>query len=232
MIVLAGVLLASLLGSVHCGAMCSAFACLANSGGQRGAFYHAGRLVAYALLGTVAGLVGVGLDRAGLMASVQRTAALVTSIALVGWGLVQLRQALRARRTVSASPWAGTLARLLHRTAAWDPRARASAIGLTTGLLPCAWLWAFVATAMGTGSPVRGALVMVVFWAGTVPMLVAVAAGARRWGPAARVRWPVASASLVVALGLGELATHLLMPAMQISSSGSAASMTAHHGAP
>jgi len=231
-IVLAGVLLASLLGSVHCGAMCSAFACLANGGGGRGAFYHGGRLAAYLLLGTAAGLIGVGLDRAGLIASVQRTAALVTSVALIGWGLVQLRQALRARRTVSASPWAGTLARLLHRTSAWDPRARATAIGLTTGLLPCGWLWAFVATAMGTGSPARGALVMLVFWAGTVPMLAAVAAGARRWGPVARVRWPLASASLVVALGLGELATHLLMPPMSFSTSGSPASAHAHRLVP
>lgn len=214
MIVLAGVLLASLLGSVHCAAMCSAFACLANGGGRRGAFYHGGRLVAYLLLGTLAGLVGVGLDRAGLVASMQRTAALVTSLALIGWGLVQLRQALRATRAISASPWAGTLARLLHRTSLWDPRARATAIGLTTGLLPCGWLWAFVATAMGTGSPARGALVMLVFWAGTVPMLVAVAAGARRWGPVARVRWPLASASLVVTLGFGQLATHLFMPPM------------------
>jgi len=231
-IVLAGVLLASLLGSVHCAAMCSAFACLANGGGRRGAFYHGGRLVAYVSLGAAAGVVGVGLDRAGLIANVQRTAALVTSVALVGWGLVQLRQALRARRTVSASPWAGTLARLLHRTDAWDPRARATAIGLTTGLLPCGWLWAFVATAMGTGSPARGALVMLVFWAGTVPMLVAVAAGARRWGPVARVRWPLASASLVVALGLGELATHLLMPPMSMGISGSPASAHAHRMAP
>lgn len=232
MIVLAGVLLASLLGSVHCAAMCSAFACLANGGGRRGAFYHGGRLVAYVLLGTAAGLVGVGLDRAGLIASVQRTAALVTSVALVCWGLVQLRQALRARRTVSASPWAGTLARLLHRTSAWDARTRAAAIGLTTGLLPCGWLWAFVATAMGTGSPARGALVMFVFWAGTVPMLAAVAAGARRWGPIARVRWPLASASLVVALGLGELATHLLLPPMPHRTSGSAAATHSHQMAP
>ena len=232
MIILAGVLLASLMGSVHCAAMCSAFACLANGSGRHGAFYHGGRLVAYVLLGTAAGIVGIGLDHAGLIASVQRTAALVTSVALVCWGLVQLRQALRARRTVSASPWAGTLARLLHRTSAWDPRARASAIGLTTGLLPCGWLWAFVATAMGTGSPAHGALVMFVFWAGTVPMLAAVAAGARRWGPVAQVRWPLASASLVVALGLGELATHLLMPPMSNDASVSQTSTHTHRMAP
>jgi sulfite exporter TauE/SafE len=212
---LAGVLIASLLGSVHCGAMCSAFACLANAGARRGAWYHGGRLTAYLILGAFAGLLGAGLDRAGLIANVQRTAALVTSVALVVWGLVQLRAALRARRFAGASEWGGVLARLVARTNLWDPRARATAIGLTTGLLPCGWLWAFIATAMGTGTPLRAMAVMTVFWAGTVPMLVAVAAGARRFGPMARVRWPIASASLVVMLGLGELASHLMMPTMR-----------------
>ena len=160
MTLLAGVLLASLLGSVHCGAMCSAFACLANGGAQRGVWYHGGRLLAYVTLGVAAGVVGAGLDRAGLIANVQRTAALVTSVALIAWGLLQLRLAMRARRFAGASQWGGTLARLVSRTAAWDPRARAAAIGLTTALLPCGWLWAFIATAMGTGAPWRAAAVM------------------------------------------------------------------------
>ena len=215
MTLLAGVLIASLLGSVHCGAMCSAFACLANGGTQRGAWYHGGRLVAYIVLGAAAGLVGAGLDTAGLIANVQRTAALVTSVALVVWGLAQLRRALRTRRFSGATQWGGVLARLVERTSKWDPRFRAATIGLTTALLPCGWLWAFVATAMGTGAPLRGMAVMTVFWAGTVPMLVVVTAGAKRWGPIARVRWPIASASLVLLLGLGELASHMLMPVMR-----------------
>ena len=230
MTLLAGVLLASLLGSVHCGAMCSAFACLANGGARRGAWYHGGRLLAYVTLGVLAGIIGTGLDRAGLMANVQRTAALVTSVALIAWGLVQLRAAMQAQRFASASQWGGTLARLVARTAAWDPRLRAAAIGLTTALLPCGWLWAFVATAMGTGSPLRAAAVMSVFWLGTVPMLVAVASGVRRWGPITRVRWPLASASLVVMLGLGELTAHLLMPPMPAVSAPS--SSHSHHRAP
>ncbi len=214
MTLLLGVFIASLLGSVHCGAMCSAFACMANGNAQRGAWYHGGRLLAYVTLGVIAGALGAELDRAGLIANVQHTAALVTSVALVGWGLVQLRVAMRARSFRGASQWGGVLARIVARTNAWDPRIRAASIGLTTALLPCGWLWAFIATAMGTGSAQRAALVMLVFWAGTVPMLIAVAAGAKRWGPIARVRWPLASASLVVMLGLGELAAHLLMPAM------------------
>lgn len=214
MILLAGVLFASLLGSVHCGAMCSVFACMANGTSRRGAWYHGGRLSAYVTLGAAAGALGSALDSAGLIAHVQRSAALVAGAALVVWGAVQLRQAVRARRFGGATQWGGALGRLLSRTAAWDPRARATAIGVTTGLLPCGWLWAFIATAMGTGSPLTAMLVMAVFWIGTLPMLLTVTAGVRRFGPMATVRWPLASASLVIALGIGELAAHLFMPAM------------------
>lgn len=212
MILLAGVLLASLLGSVHCGAMCSVFACMANGTARRGAWYHGGRLGAYVVLGAAAGVLGAGLDTAGLIADVQRTAALVAGAALIVWGAVQLRTALRARRFGGAAAWGGVLGRLLSQTAEWDPRARATAIGVATGLLPCGWLWAFIATAMGTGSATKAMMVMTVFWIGTLPMLLTVTAGARRFGPMAAVRWPLASASLVIALGVGELAAHLLMP--------------------
>ncbi len=216
MTVLLGVFVASLLGSVHCGAMCSAFACMANGATRRGAWYHGGRLLAYGSLGAAAGAVGAGLNTAGLIANAQHTATLVASTGLVIWGLLQLRAAMSARQFTGASQWGGILGRQLSRTAQWDPRARAAAIGVTTGLLPCGWLWAFIATAMGTGTPLKAAMVMLVFWAGTVPVLAAAAAGARRFGPLARVRWPLASASLVLVLGLAQLASHLLMPPMRL----------------
>lgn len=228
MTLLAGVLVASLLGSVHCGAMCSAFACLANGTAKRGAWYHGGRLLAYMTLGTAAGALGASLNTAGLIANVQRTAALATSAALIVWGAVQLRAAMRTRPFAGAARWGSVLGRQLARTAEWDPRARAAAIGLTTGLLPCGWLWAFIATAMGTGAPLRGAAVMAVFWAGTVPMLAAVTAGARRFGPLASVRWPLASASLVLLLGIGQLASHLLMQPMRLDGSGTHAHEATH----
>jgi len=218
MTLLLGVLVASVLGSVHCGAMCSVFACLANGGARRGSWYHGGRLGAYVTLGAIAGTFGAGMNQLGLIASVQRTAALMTSVALIVWGALQLQAALQPMRSQPTTPiaarWGGVLARIAERSSMWDPRLRATAIGVTTGLLPCGWLWAFVATAMGTGSAVRGANVMGVFWLGTLPMLLAAVAGVRRMGPIARRRWPIASASLVVALGVGELASHLLMPPM------------------
>jgi uncharacterized protein len=229
MTLLLGVLIASLLGSVHCAAMCSAFACLANRGQQAAAWYHSGRLIGYVTLGVAAGLLGSQLDRTGRMLDVQRAAVIVTASALILWGILRLRAVTTGHRATATSAWGGVLATLIKATDRWDTRTRGAAIGLVTSLLPCGWLWAFVATAMGTGTVMRGAAVMGVFWIGTVPMLLAAAAGVRRWAPLAQVRWPIASASLVIVLGVAQLLTHVLMPSMR---GHSAVASHAIHAAP
>jgi sulfite exporter TauE/SafE len=89
---------------------------------------------------------------------------------------------------------------------------RAFLIGLVTTLLPCGWLYTFVAVAGSTGSMSGGAAVMMAFWIGTVPMLLAVAAGAARlFGPFAR-RLPAVSAVVVLVLGLLSIAGKLRAP--------------------
>ena len=82
MTLLFGVLVASLVGSVHCAAMCGAFVCLyargsiaARASGH--VAYNAGRLVSYVALGLVAGALGARVDRLGALVDVQRAAAIV-----------------------------------------------------------------------------------------------------------------------------------------------------------
>ncbi|MCU0635621.1 MAG: sulfite exporter TauE/SafE family protein, partial [Gemmatimonadaceae bacterium] len=85
MTALLALLTASLLGSVHCAAMCGGFVCLYAGVGQPGsaarhvsggahAAYNAGRLVSYTLLGLLAGTIGQGIEHAGTLAGVQRGA--------------------------------------------------------------------------------------------------------------------------------------------------------------
>jgi sulfite exporter TauE/SafE len=213
-----GVLGASLLGSLHCAAMCGGFACLYGGDAARGSAprallrghlaYHGGRLAAYATLGVAAGALGAGLDRAGEWAGVQRAAGWLAGALLVLWGLALLAQALDvrflpalARGQVpdrSARLIGGLLLRFQQQTQA----ARAGLLGLLTGLLPCGWLYAFVVSAAGTGSAWRGAAFMALFWLGTVPALVAIATGMRRASGALQRRLPVVSAVVVIAFGV------------------------------
>jgi sulfite exporter TauE/SafE len=198
----AGVVVASLAGSLHCLAMCGP---LAGVHGARLAAVHSlGRLVTYVILGALAGGLGHALDLAGELAAIQRIAIVVAGVVLVAWATVQLGVALgwwRTRASGGTAFRAGLVAIRRRR-----PAARAWLAGALVGLLPCGWLWAFVVAAAGTGSPLTGAAVMVAFWIGSLPAMIGaltVLAPALGW---LRARMPIVTALALLALGLGTLA--------------------------
>lgn len=202
--------LASLLGSAHCAAMCGGFVC-AYAGGARGRTdwtahlaYNGGRLASYLALGVVAGVAGASLGRAGAIAGVARPAALVAGSLMVCWGAAAALRAGGVR--LPAIPLTGRapalLQRALVRVADQPAAVRAGTLGALSALLPCGWLWAFAITAAGTGSVPRALLVMLVFWAGTVPALTLVGVAAQRAVGPLRSRLPLLTAMALVVLGL------------------------------
>lgn len=210
------IFVASLLGSLHCVAMCGPLIGLAGSARTlRLALLHAaGRLATYVVLGILAGVVGRGIDLAGRASDVQRAATIVAAVAIFGWAAVTIVTALRARRGapgIAPAParrgWlrGGAFQRGVVRLRTRRPGARAYLVGVLTGLLPCGWLWAFVVSAAGTGSPVRGAAVMAVFWLGTVPAMTGVLAFGGALIARLRQRMPIVTASALVVLGAGTL---------------------------
>jgi sulfite exporter TauE/SafE len=210
---IAGVLGASLIGSVHCAGMCGGLVGVyaadpvARAGWRRGlehAAYNAGRLAAYALLGASAGALGASADLAGALAGIGRIAAVAAGSCVALWGAVSLADALGiAGRRAGAPHWlrvaAGRAVRLVARR---DLVARAATLGLVTGLMPCGWLYAFVLAAAGTASPAAGAGLMLVFWAGTVPMMAGLGLGLRALAAPLRRYVPVAGAIAMIAVGL------------------------------
>jgi sulfite exporter TauE/SafE len=207
---LLAVLAASLLGSLHCAAMCGPFVLL--YAGQRpgpGAWrahaaYNLARLVSYVGLGAMAGLLGAGLDHAGeTLLGVQRAAG-------VGMGLVLVVMALRAfgvfpKRVKTGAP-TGRIARL--RLAVLKLRQRpgaatAATVGLLSTLLPCGWLWSFVVLAAASGSALAGAATMATFWAGSVPALVGLGWVVRRFSLHLGRRAPrIAAVAMLAVAGL------------------------------
>lgn len=206
--VLPAIFVSSLLGSVHCVAMCGPLVGL--HGGVRTtklALAHSvGRLTTYLTIGVLAGLVGRAVDLAGDLAVVQRAATILAGLAILVWGGYQLAIALGLRRTTSGKPAGGAFGAGLVRIQTRRPARRAWLIGVLTGLLPCGWLWAFAISAAGTGAPVDGGLVMLVFWLGTVPaMLGVLTLGGPLFGWLRR-RAPVVTSIALIVLGLGTLA--------------------------
>lgn len=50
-------------------------------------------------------------------------------------------------------------------------------LGLLTGLLPCGWLYTFVAAAIATKSAASGMICLFLFWLGSVPALTFMSSG-------------------------------------------------------
>lgn len=221
------VVLASLLGSVHCAGMCGGFVAAYSGEGLKKSApshlgYHAARLITYTTLGASAGALGSALDLAGRSVGLGRLAALLTGLSLVLLGAAKL---LRGPRLIQLRPsapsgplrWFGALLARLH---AAPPVLRAFLLGLGTTLLPCGWLYSFVAVAAGTGSVTRGAAVMAAFWLGSVPALLGLGLSLGWLGEKLRAALPKVAAVSSIALGVLTLGARVLAaPSAEPSSS-------------
>jgi hypothetical protein len=112
--------------------------------------YHLGRLTTYSLLGFAAGGGGFAIQWLGGSAGI---------FLLIGAVLLVL-QAARRLRPGFALPLSRSL--------------RGYPLGVALGFLPCGILYAALAAAAATGSPLPGAVTMLCFGLGTVPSLIAV----------------------------------------------------------
>lgn len=220
---LAGVFTASLAGSLHCAGMCGGFVAFysGSAPGRPGnrlvphLAYSLGRLTTYAVLGGVFGALGAAVDRAGGLAGVHRPAAIAAGLLMVLWGVYALLQALDVRLPRVAMPRAVMQfsARLMGSLRGRPPVARASLLGLLSTLLPCGWLYAFATLAAGTGHPLGGVLVMVSFWAGTLPLMLGFGVVLNALSAPLRRRLPAVTAVLLIVIGMLWLAGRVNAPA-------------------
>jgi sulfite exporter TauE/SafE len=177
-----GVALASLAGSAHCAAMCGGFVAAYASGereapGRRALShlaYNAGRLLTYTALGAAAGALGRALDLAGRAAGLAGVAGIVAGGLLLFWGALGLlpRPALIRLGRQPRFGFTRWVSSLFARFVKQPALLRAGLLGLSTTLLPCGWLYAFVALAAASGGALNGALVLSAFWAGSVPVML------------------------------------------------------------
>ena len=188
--------LAGVASAPHCAGMCGPVAAFACRGGERAAplRYQLGRMVGYAVLGVLAGALGVVVpDR---LSTPIAGAVLSWSLA-AGLGL----SAYRLWRTGSPAP--APLVKLGRPRGAGRPWLRRlptdpAALGVMTALLPCGSLVAAALLAAGSGSAALGAVTMLSFSLTTALGLLGVAYAARFLG-----RRPGAARGLALLLALG-----------------------------
>lgn len=225
LILASAVLTASVLGSMHCVGMCGPLAIWASGASERGSkaglllaniSYHGGRLLTYAIAGLVAGAVGRLVDLGGEAIGFQLMAARIVGAAMILLGLHRLMLLFwPAKQNVSPTPVAAAslrdqqsrwrlgnlLVRLRPMIVTLPQVPRALATGLLTALLPCGWLYLFAFFAAATGNVTDGVVVMIAFWLGTVPALVALVAGTRLLRTRFTRAVPALAAAMLVAGG-------------------------------
>jgi uncharacterized protein len=219
---LIAVLIASLVGSLHCVGMCGPLVAFAVGDSRAGktskiwlhVAYHGGRLLTYAFVGGVCGILGAAVDRGGARLGCQRAAALLAGAMMIAVGAAALFRAIGVRLPHISLP--GPILRLIlagQRAAlALGPLLRALCIGLLTAFLPCGWLYLFASYAAGTGTPLWGAMFMIAFWLGTVPALLLAGAGVQVLARVLGRRQPLVTSLAIVMLGVATLVFRMQTP--------------------
>ena len=214
---LGAVFLASVAGSLHCVGMCGGLVAFVGSGRSAALLYHSMRGLAYLGLGAAAGTLGAAVDFGGEALGWSRAAMILAGVTMLAVGFAALARARGKRMPKLPVPAAvrRLFARLHQAASVQAPQVRAALLGGLTALLPCGWLYAFVLTAAGTGSSWSGMAVMLAFWAGTVPALLAVAFGVRLFAHPLARRAPTLTAWLLVAIGITTLSGRWQVPSFE-----------------
>jgi uncharacterized protein len=177
---LLGFLTLGLLGGFgHCVGMCSPFVLFVSrryvpeGQGRAAAFgaqawYAAGRVSTYAVLGAAAGALGGVFELAGALLGFQRAASVVAGLVLVVWALAALVDLAPGRRGGGA----------LFAKVAGAVKGRVPGhpfvLGLFLGFLPCGLLYSALIAAVARGGALQGALALALFGLGTTPALLGV----------------------------------------------------------
>ncbi len=166
-----------ILGSFHCVGMCGPLAlALPHAGTTRwqmagGALlYNVGRAVTYAGMGMIMGALGATVRLAGYQQglSIATGAVLLTAVLLPG----RIKN-----RLFSASPMSGGyvwIQNSFRRFLSVRSFSSLFTIGLINGLLPCGLVYMALAGAAVTSNVWYGAVYMMLFGLGTLPMMLAV----------------------------------------------------------
>lgn len=173
-------LLMGFFGSPHCLGMCGGLVAAfglsmkdVSPAKRRGlvATYHLGRLLSYASLGLIAGLIGTTV-LAPLMVG-NSTPRILLGLVLVFVGMTMLGLPFLSKLERLGMRFWQALAPLRKKVFPLNTFPRALAAGLLWGFLPCGLVYGALLIAVVGHDPLTGAVLMFVFGLGTVPMLVA-----------------------------------------------------------
>lgn len=205
------VFIVGLLGGVHCVSMCGGIVGALSTGlpgqtsraGLLHLSYNLGRIGTYTLLGAALGAVGSVGMLFGNVLPVQLTLYVLANLMLVALGLylTGMTRVLAPVERAGMRIWKRIQPLTRHFLPARTP-ARALPLGALWGLLPCGLVYSILATALVSGSALRGAGLMLAFGLGTLPNLLLAGMAFKHFRDVTRNTRVRAAAGLVV-VGFG-----------------------------
>lgn len=204
-----------LLTSVHCIVMCGGIS-LTQSLPEReekisekssryriifpALFYNLGRVFSYTMIGALFGTIGFfagGGGTFGISMILQGILKILAGLFMVIFGINMLELFPRLRRFTIPVPRFITNAVCKKRDAKNNP----FWIGLLNGFMPCGPLQSMWIVALATGNPLSGAMAMLMFALGTVPLMLGLGTAVSALGKKFTDKVMTAGAVLVVILG-------------------------------
>ncbi|PID91889.1 MAG: hypothetical protein CSA96_06035 [Bacteroidetes bacterium] len=194
-----------LAGSMHCIGMCGpivlALPLHGNTPGGKvlgGLLYNLGRTTTYGLMGFLSGLLGQGIAMIGFQ---QKISVIMGSLMVVAVLFPRLFKNQYSMEN-SSSAWGRKLKSTIARMFAIQSYNSLFLIGMLNGLLPCGLVYMAIAAAIGTGKAGLGALFMLLFGLGTLPVLLALGIAGNILSGAARKKINKLIPVLVVIVGI------------------------------
>lgn len=135
-----------------------------------GLLYNTGRIITYGILGALFGLLGRGIQLAGLQQWASIGLGIVMILSVVFPFLFKEKIQIDKIFTGYASRLIGSFRKLFTKSSLGS----LFLIGLLNGLLPCGLVYMAIAGAINTNDVMMGVAFMVVFGIGTTPALLAV----------------------------------------------------------
>ena len=198
-------LMIGLVGSLHCIGMCGPIAValpLGNKGwGYKvfgGITYNIGRILSYAVLGAVFGLLGHGIEMAGL----QKWASILIGVVMIISVLAPALFKGKAKLEGILFGYAGKMIGKFRKLFKISSIPSLFTIGVLNGFLPCGLVYVAIAGAINTNSVTDGIIFMILFGLGTLPVMLAIPLLGNVIGKNFRKKYNVVLDIFIVVLGI------------------------------
>ena len=170
-------LMIGLVGSLHCIGMCGPIAVALPLGNRSfgykllgGVTYNVGRILSYAVLGAVFGLLGQGIEMAGL----QKWASILIGVVMILSVLFPALFTGKIKVEQIFFGYAGKMIGKFRKLFTVSSIPSLFSIGVLNGFLPCGLVYVAIAGAINTNNFYDGIFFMIFFGLGTLPVMLTI----------------------------------------------------------